>query len=295
MNGTITTLLNGVVTKSGAQNRYTQTNANLSVNGFLFDISFTVPASYTGKWNFLKDWYVNITKRIGAGNGGSVALLSNVSLYDILSYSDFIAGVSMQGTDFTQNAIAHISGYADIGFFGMTSRDALEVTLNIGDKSNMPSNDVTFEFSAVFEKAGVTMYKTYQSANATGADQPYKNVLALYYVGAGVNADAVINDEIGVKNVNIESAVALSNSQGRFEFFTDFGEIYKDQFDISQNISMRIPTNGNPSIRVVGLAFYPEETVASLDDTLAMKNALIEKIKNEDPDKYLYLQTLGIV
>ena len=114
MNGTITTLLNGVVTKSGAQNRYTQTNANLSVNGFLVDISFTVPASYTGKWNFLKDWYVNITKRIGAGNGGSVALLSNVSLFDILSYSDFIAGVSMKGTDFTQSAIAHISGYADI-------------------------------------------------------------------------------------------------------------------------------------------------------------------------------------
>ena len=100
MNGTITTLLNCAVSKSGAQNRFNQTSANLAVNGFLFDCKFTVPANYTGKWDFLKEFYVNITKRIGAGNGGAVALLSNVSLYDILSYSDFVAGVSMISTSF---------------------------------------------------------------------------------------------------------------------------------------------------------------------------------------------------
>ena len=122
MNGNITTILNGVITSGGTQNRFTQTNANLSVNGFLFDVSFVMPSGYTGKWDFLKDIYVNITKRIGMGNGGAVALLSNVSLYDAMSYSDCEAGVSMSGTDFTAGNTCRISGYLDTGYFGMTSR-----------------------------------------------------------------------------------------------------------------------------------------------------------------------------
>ena len=294
MNGTITSLINGVIQKNGAQNRYNQTSANLSVNGFLFDVEFTVPASYTGKWDFLKDVYVNITKRIGSGNGGAVALLSNVALYDILSYSDFVAGVSMVSTTFTEGEKARISGYADTGFFQMTSRDALEVTVNVGSKTNFPSTDVVFEISAVFDKVQATEYKCYQSAKATGADQPYKNVLGIYYIGDGVNADVVVTDEIGVKAVNVKSAIALSNAQGRFEFFTDFGEVYKDQFGISQDLSMRVPNNANPSILVVSYAFYPEETVQALDDTLAQRESLLTKIKNNEPDKYLYLKALGI-
>lgn len=294
MNGTITPILNGVIQKTGAQNRYNQTSANLSVNGFLFSVKFEVPASYTGKWNFLKDVYVNITKRIGSGNGGAVALLSNVSLYDILSYSDYVAGVSMQSSVFTEGEIAVISGFADCGFFTMSSRDALEVTVNIADKTNIPTNDVTFEISAVFNQVMKTCYKCYQSAGATGADQPYKNVLEVFYIGAGINADVVVQDEIGPKAVNINSAIALSNSIGRFEFFTDFGEVYKDQFGISQDISLRVPTTGNPSILIVSYSFYPEETVNSLSDMVAAKNALLTKIKNNEPDKYLYLKAIGV-
>ena len=294
MNGTITSLLNAVIEKTGSQNRFNQTSANLSVNGFLFSVKFEVPASYTDKWDFLKDLYVNVTKRIGSGNGGAVALLSNVSLYDILSYSDYVAGVSMNSTTFTQGEIAEISGYADCGFFTMSSRDALEVTVNVSDRTYLPSNDVSLEISAVFNNVMKTLYKTYQSASPTGADQPYKNVLSVYYIGAGVNADVVTQDEIGPKAVNIESAIALSNAIGRFEFFTDFGEVYKDQFGISQDISLRVPTTGSPSLLIVSYSFYPEETVNSLSDMMASKNALLTKIKNNEPDKYLYLKAIGV-
>lgn len=295
MNGTITSLINGVIQKNGAQNRYTQTSANLSVNGFLFSVEFTVPASYTDKWDFLKDVFVNITKRIGSGNGGAVALLSNVSLYDILSYSDFVAGVSMVSTTFTEGQKAKISGYADCGYFAMTSRDALEVTVNVGAKTYFPSTDVAFEISAVFDKVQATEYKCYQSAKATGADQPYKNVLGVYYIGEGVNADVVVTDEIGVKAVNVNSAIALSNAQGRFEFFTNFGEVYKDQFGLSQDLSMRVPNNNSPSILIVSYSFYPDETIQSLDDTMATRDSLLTKIKNNEPEKYLYLKAIGVV
>ena len=135
MNGNISPILTGTIVYGGTQNRWTQVNANLAVNGFLADVSFTMPSGYTGKWDFLKDIYVNITKRIGSGNGGAVALLSNVSIYSLMSESDFVAGVSMHGTDFTEDEVCRISGYLDVGYFAMSSRDALEITLNVADKA----------------------------------------------------------------------------------------------------------------------------------------------------------------
>ena len=295
MNGNISPILTGTILNGGTQNRWTQVNANLAVNGFLADFKFTMPSGYTGKWNFLKDIYVNITKRIGSGNGGAVALLSNVSIYSLMSESDYVAGVSMQGTDFTANNICRISGYLDIGYFAMSSRDALEITLNVADRTNFPLADVSFEFSACFSQVQATLYKCYQSTKSTGADQPYKNVLKVAYIGTGVNADAVVNDQIGNKSVNINSAIAMSNAVGRFEFFTNYGLIYEEQFGLSQDLSLRVPTTNNPELLVVTYAFFPEETETSINDTIAQRNALIEQIKNNDSEKYTYLEELGLV
>lgn len=296
MNGNITTILNGTIVSGGTQNRYTQTNANLSVNGFLFDVSFTMPSGYTGKWNFLKDIYVNITKRIGMGNGGAVALLSNVSLYDLMSYSDYVAGVSMSGTDFTAGQVCRISGYVDIGYFSMTSRDALEVTLNVSDRTNFPSANVDFEISSTFEHVMGTMYKCYQSANATGADQPYKNVLAVAYIGQGVNADFITNQQVGgTQSVNINSCIAMANACGNFEFFTDFGVAYEEPFGLSQDVTIRCPNTNTPSLLVVTMGFYPEETVNSVVNARAEKDSLIAMIKTNDPDKYNYLRLIGLI
>ena len=295
MNCNITTVLNGVIQNGGTQNRYTSTSANLSVNGLLADFSFTVPNGYTNKWDFLKDVFVTVTKRIGSGNGGAVALLSNVSMYDLMSYSDYVAGVSMEGTDFTAGNDVRISGYLELGYFAMTSRDALEVTLNVSDRTNFPSADVNFELSTCFDKVEVTRYLCYQSASPTGADQPYKNVLQIAYIGTGQNADFVVNDQIGNKSVNINSAIAQSNARGRFEFFTNFGMVYEEQFGLSQDLSMRCPTTNSPSLFIVTYAFYPEETVDALKEAEATRESLIESIKNNDPDKYKYLMTLGLV
>ena len=67
MNGVITTILNGQLERNGLS-RFTQTNANLMVNGLLVDLRFTVPTSYTDKWDFTKYLYLNLTKRIGSGD-----------------------------------------------------------------------------------------------------------------------------------------------------------------------------------------------------------------------------------
>lgn len=295
MNGVITTILNGQLERNGLS-RFTQTNANLMVNGLLVDLRFTVPISYTDKWNFTKYLYLNLTKRIGSGDGGSVALLNNVRVYDLLSYSDSVAGVSMMSTTFTEGEEVRISGYFDLGFFAMESRDALEISLNVSDNSMLPANSVKFEVSSVFDRVQVPVYKVYQSAKPTGADQPYKNVLGLYYIGEGQNNTFSVTDQIGNKNVNIDSAIALSNARGQFEFFTDFGEVYKDTFDVSQDLSFRCPTEKEDvSILVVQYAFYPNETLKSLNDVVATRNSLLEKIRNSDELKSEYLEELGII
>lgn len=293
----ITTILNGQLQQNGLT-RFTQTNANLSVNGCLLDFSVVPNGNWDNpSWDFLKTLYINLTKRIGSGDGGSVAVLNNVCVYDLMSYSDYKAGVSMESTIFTQGEKARVSGYIDLGFFVMSSRDALEVSLNVEDPSLLPTNsNVNFEICTVFDNVEVPNYIVYQSNKPTGADQPYKNVLELFYVGKGQNADCSITDMSGTKIVNINSAIALSNARGKFEFFTDFGRLYQDSFDLSQDISYRCPIgDGSSSILVRSMAFYPQETTESMNEVLAERNSVLEKIKSQDIEKYQYLQKLGIV
>ena len=109
MSSLIQTSLAGVINKTSS-NRFVQTSTNLSVNGCLVDFNFTVPAAYTNKWDFLKDCYLSVLLRLGTDNGGSVNLISDVPVYDLVEYSDYLAGVSLSGTDFTEGKIARISG-----------------------------------------------------------------------------------------------------------------------------------------------------------------------------------------
>lgn len=288
-------LLTGQMTTGGAT-RFSQTSTNLKINGFMVDVRFTVPASYTSKWDFLKNIYLTITERLGeTSQGGTVPLVSDVDLFSFLSYSDFLAGVSMNSTTFTEGSEVRISGYVPIGFFAMGARDALEVLLNVN--GSLPAS-VDFTVSAIYQNLQLTSYRMYKTSKPTGADQPYNNVLGIYYVGKGFNQNATVIDQLGTKTVNVNDAVALSNSQGRFEFFTDFGEIYADEFGISQNVSLRLPPNSGDTSAVCLIeqyGFYPNVLESNASDLNAERNALIEKIKVTDNDKYSYLEKLGIV
>lgn len=283
---------------NAGQTVFTAQGANLNVNGFLFDISFTVPASYTGKWDFLKDWLVQISLRKGSGVGTQIALVSSVPVYSLLAYSDYVAGVSMESTTFTEGSIARISGYVDIGYFGMGSRDALDVQLSIG--SPVPSaitGGVNFQCSSVYTVSQVNNISTYLAMKPTGADQPVYNALELFYVGGNtlVNDNAVVTDDIGVKTVNVESAIALSNAIGEFEFFTRFGRLWSDEYGVSQNISARVPaTDTSASILIKCMSFQPDMLADNAIETASSRDALLAKISANDPKKYEYLKQLGI-
>lgn len=290
----VTPLLTETLGTTG-KTRFVATNTNLKVNGCLLDCSFTVPETYTSKWDFLKSVYLDVVLRLGAENGGAVTLIRGCSLYTLLSYSDYKAGVSMKGTNFTQGEVARISAYLPFGFFAMGSRDALEVALNVGDSSVIPSTGVKIAISSVYRNSELNNFKVYTESAPTGADQPYKNVLELYYIGEEVvNQNINITDQQGAKTVNIEDCIAYSNSVGAFEFFTRMGMFYNEEFGISQDLSFRVPnTDSKAKVLVVQYAFYPSMLVSNAGEMSAERNSLIAKIRENDSEKYDYLVAIG--
>lgn len=289
--GIVTPLLIAHQNTTG-QTRFLQTNSNLELNGILIDVQAEVTSNGFTSWDFLKKIFLDVTMRSGFGNGTSIPMCSGLSLYDAIAFSDVLSGVSMESTDFTVGEKIRVSGYLPIGFYKMDSRDALEVQLQ---SSELPSQDFNVTISSVYEGITVPKILGYQSSKPTGADQPYKNVLALYYVGDDniVQGQASITDMLGTDQVSIEDAIALTNATGRLEFFTRIGQIYADEYEVSQDLSFRLPNNITGDVLVVQEFFLPEileNTVLIVDSN---QNAILEQIKQNDPEKYRYLQLTG--
>ena len=292
--GIVTPLLIAHQNTTG-QTRFLETNSNLQLNGILIDIKATVKEDGFTSWDFLKKVFLDVTMRSGFGNGTSIPMCNGLSLYDAIAFSDVVSGVSMESAEqlgFEVGETVRISGYLPIGFYKMDARDALEVQLQ---SSELPIQDFDIVISSVYE--GVTEPKIlgYQTSNPTGADQPYKNVLALYYVGTDTIAQgqASITDMIGTKQVTIEDAIALTNATGRLEFFTRIGQLYADEFGISQDLSFRLPNGITGDVLVVQEFFFPEileSTVLIVDSN---ESAILEQIKQNEPEKYKYLKLTG--
>lgn len=289
--------------QKGGNARFIQTSANLKVNSFLFDVRFNNSIEgNTGvtSWDFLKNFMVNIALRLGGGNGSAVNLVSNVPLYQILELSDEEAGVSMESTDFSKAGMQRISGEINIGYFGMGSRDALDVqvTVNpVGDTANV--TDVEFIISAVYENDKPTAILTLQSAKPTGADQPYTNVLRIFYDSPTFfNATATIKDKLSTQSVNLEDAIAHTNAVANFEFFTRFGKLFEDPYGLSRDVSFNIPKvpgADDGEVLIQSVAFFPELLEQNNTEDRANRDAYVAEIKANSAEKYQYLSMLGLV
>lgn len=310
----VNNILNETLVHNSSKTRFIANTNNLKVNGILFDLSFTVPddvvtpsegeggqetrTPYGGKWDFTRDIFVTVALRLGSGNGSAVNLISSCSLYQLLAYSDYIAGVSMNSTEFIAGQKVRISGAIPIGFFSMGSRDSLDVIVNVGDVSTIPTTGVNVSVGAIYQSEMASSIITYQSAKPTGAMQNYTNVTALYYDGEQeLNKEVTVIEQLGGQNnVNIEDAIALSNAQGRFEFFTRFGRLYQDVFDLSQDISFKCPVDdAKAEVLIVGYHFDDSLLVSNASESEANRNALIAMIKENDSAKYNYLLARGLV
>ena len=126
---------------------------------------------------------------------------------------------------------------------------------------------------------------------------PYKNVLSAYYIGnKTVNKQIAIQTQLGAKPVNIEDAIALANAVGRFEQFTRFAEVFRDVYGLSEDITLRVPTDDADATLLIKQCVFNPAMLASTESTSgAEKASLIAQIRENDSEKYKYLSAAGII
>lgn len=281
--------------------RAIESQQNTKVNGILFDITFIPDTAYMSedKFKVYKNLFVDLVlRRGGVGAGQNHLLIDSVSLYQLLQYSDYKAGVSVKATasdEMIANTPFRISGYVDLGYFALDVTDSLDIELYC---SESPSVNVDVKVSTVYTKEQLSFLKKYAWSLPTGSDQSFNNVLSVYIDTAStLNKTISIRDEVGGNStVSPEDSIALSNAIGNFEVFTRFGEVYTDPFGIGQNITLKVPTdNDDLEILVVGLIYDVSLLGISADTWSANRDLLLTKVVNQGGEKLDYLRAMGII
>lgn len=280
--------------------RQMESQQNTKVNGFLIDVEFTPTADYLAGDRFavFKNMFIDLNLRkggSGAGSGGSELLIDSVPVYQLLQYSDMIAGVSVTDTPMTAGEKYRISGYVDLGFFPLGERDSLDCEVYC---SSRPTVDVDVTLSTVFTRDMLSIIKKYQTAKPTGSDQSYSNVVGVYLdTKDKLSKSVTIRDQTNDNTtVNVEDAIAYTNAVARFEVFTRFGELWVDPYGLSQNLTIKCPTdNADTEILLVGYVFNTAFLSASAGAWEANKNLLMTKIENAGGEKVDYLRALGLL
>lgn len=296
----INAIFSGAFGGSVTETRKIGSQQNTKINGMLFDCTFTPDSTYIAgdKFAVYKNTYVDVVLRRG-GNGANknFLIVDSVPLYQLAQYSDYNAGVSLKLTakDMTAGTPFRISFYIDIGYIPLGSNDSLDIEFYTNGVLSVP---FTILASTIFNCEKLASVKKYSCSEPTGSDQSYNNIIEAY-----IDADSVIQNSVTVRDelgnnttVNPESAIAYSNSIGRFELFNRFGQIFADPFGIGQNITIKAPTSPSGiEILLVGYIYDLELLAKSADGFTASKDLLVSKIRNNGGDKVDYLEALGVI
>lgn len=292
--------INGIITHTFGTSgglRAIETQQNTKVNSILFDIRFTPTAEYIAndKFSVFKKVFCDLNLRNGSGSGSSELIIDNVPLYQILQYSDLIAGVSVNATSMTANQEFRISGELPLGYFGLDANDSLDIELYCSEQ--MPF-DVSIDVSTIYTMDKLSLIYKYSTSKPTGSDQSYTNVIGAYIdTSNALYKTCTIRDEVNDQStIQIESAIAHTNAVGNFEVFTRFGQIYEDVYGVGQNITLKVPTdNADTEILLVGYIYNTDMLVKSAGNFQANKELLMTKISNRGGDKAEYLRALGLI
>ncbi|MCR5288878.1 MAG: hypothetical protein K6E51_02670 [Treponema sp.] len=298
MSQMLSTLLTGKF-RADSERQFVGTSTTIKFNGFLFQLEFTQPDDYKEEQlvQILKAIQFNHAIRFGTSNGGNLAVISNLNARAVFLKGDELAGMSVKSVKVRAGRVTKLCAYLPIGYFSLGSRDALESQIQfIGAYPENITSGITFKVSGVYKHEAVSVLTVYQLCKATGGDQPYKNVTEIDFIGDSKSRPNVtITDDIGSQSVDIDDAIALSNATQRFETFTEFGELYKDPYNMGQNVTFNCPAvaSDDADLLVVGLAYYPDLLSQQAQETTAQKQSLLSKIAVNDQQKYQYLDALG--
>lgn len=269
------------------------TQQNVKVNGLLGVLKFTPTAEYIAadKYGVLKSIQLSMNLRT---KDSSTLIIDTVPLFLAVMYSDSIGGCGLKSREMVAGQEYQCEFYLPIGYFNLGGQDSLDYNVNV--VKSLPFN-VKLDLYTSYDVVGLNTIRTYKRASATGSDQTYSNVIGMFaYAPDNVQGSASIKDQTsGNHTINIAASIAKLNATGRFEQFTNFGELFNDPFDVGQSVTAIIPNDQNIELLIVSYNYDTTMLVRNAAETDTAKTKLYTEIINAGGNKLNYLRARGII
>ena len=286
---------------------------NVKLNGLVFDFRFIPDALYLGidkegdseevrtkkaenrlksKYRVLKNIVVSVNYRDGMGVGANALLIDRVNLFLLMEHSDFIAGLDITLSEMKEGKEWRACGHLGLGYLSVTENASLDIQCYVKVNPEISAN--LFVSTELRRRSNVDVVQ-YRETRPTGASQTYENVLSAF-----ISTKEEMNDTISTSDylsnevINVESAIALSNSVGNFEKFKRYGQFYEDEFGVGQTLTFNCPLrNDDEEILLCCRVFNLSAQLAGDSEYQNDGKALMSKIATLDPNKFRALALMG--
>jgi hypothetical protein len=293
MSGVFTEALSGVMSSSSPARFIGSQYAGLQVNQLMFTVKLS-PASG-------KSWDVDCLKQILVScnfrrkDADSLQLIDNCRLYDLFCFSDFFQGVSMSLMSQIQPKTSAVtfSGSVGLGYFLLSPDESVELMVVGKPDSIADYTSIDLDFRWVYIADISQKIYGFKSFKSVGGEQAYRDVLSLFYLGPGTNDNCTIRDYNGSQSVNLSDAVSLANAVGKFEYFTDFGLVYSDPTQFTQDISITLATGKDLFVQI---EFFQENKLFEQNSrTTKNLESVLQNIYASRPEKFEVIKARGQV
>jgi len=226
---------------------------------------------------------VNVTLR--QRKGENKQLVNGIRLTDILKFSDFKSGFSLQQKGV---AVGRYVGFLDMGRVRLEDDDQLEVSITCAGHA---SATYAFTVTAVNVKSGAENLIGYELIIGNGNELVVKDCYSLFLLSPASGATINVADSEGNYTVTDFDVHDLANCLGEMETYEDFGILYVDKYSLSQDVRVKLP-NSTFALAVKGF-FDPDRLVERADSEDVDADAVATKIGIGKPEKLRVLKMLG--
>jgi hypothetical protein len=285
--------LTALVSGSGQSRFVGSQYSGLRANSLMLDVYLSPASGESWDMGVLKEIYLNCNFR--RKDADALQLVDNCRLWDLFCFSDFTAGVSVAMADVLKpkTVPVEISAMVNFGFFGLGVDESVELLLT-GKPASIEDYDgiqVSAKWVYVFDES--QKIYGYKSFSSVGGEQSYRDVLGIYYLGPAQEKNATLRDYTGSQTVNLRDAVAFANAAGRFEYFTDFGQLYVDPTGLTQDVTVSI--EGSEQL-LLQQEFFSLKKLVEVDSRTMRDQALVlQAIYSGRPEKFDVLKEKGLV
>jgi len=275
---TVFNTVSGVAAKM-ASGRLSQFDAD----GLMIDIKLTTATGHLR--SDFDNWKLSATLKDPGTR--DINVFTDVRLSDLLKYSDFAGGFSME---LAGDAAARYVAYIPLGNYMLEGDDALDLVLTIPGHATavLDVNVSACDFVKLAEKI-----VGYESLTGNGQEVIIKDAYSVFLCTAETGATIAVKDMEREYFVTDREVLAAGNALGKMEKWSSFGALYTDGTGYGQTVRIKVPTN---AVILIARGFYPLQRVGKkAQSNVSQIDGLQDKIRSENPDKYQYLVSTGMI